>query len=348
MTKLRVNAFAISVDGYGAGPEQAPEDPLGRGGERLHEWFFPTCTFQRTGLGNEKGTTGVDDDFAARGFDNVGAWIMGRNMFGPVRGPWADHEWKGWWGPNPPYHVPVFVLTHHPRPSLEMEGGTVFHFVTDGIHAALEQAREAAGGRDVRLGGGVATIRQYLEARLIDEMHLVLSPVLLGRGEHLLAAIDLPALGYQLRACPNGRGDAPLAYTLTACHQGGATSGFSRAAHALGPPGARGTPVMTMRAPGWSGRESACLGLIGCNQHRAGSEELIDELRQNRGDALLSSSRRVPKPSPARSRALPWLIRIRSPDRWLCWPRPRAGSTHRPPPEPDHRSSLQMPSHRLR
>jgi dihydrofolate reductase len=197
MPKLRVHTFAISLDGYGAGPDQGLDNPLGRGGEAMHEWFYPTRTFQRM-LGNDTGTTGIDDDFAARGFDNIGAWILGRNMFGPVRGPWPDESWRGWWGENPPYHVPVFVLTHHPRAPLEMDGGTVFHFVTDGIEAALARAGEAAGGRDVRVGGGVATIRQYLNARLIDEMHVVATPVLLGGGEALFAGIDLAALGYQV------------------------------------------------------------------------------------------------------------------------------------------------------
>jgi dihydrofolate reductase len=201
VSKLRVHAFAISLDGYGAGPDQSRENPLGRGGAALHEWFYPTRTFQRTLFGKDDGTTGIDDDFAARGFDNIGAWILGRNMFGPVRGPWPDHAWRGWWGDNPPYHVPVFVLTHHARPSLEMEGGTIFHFVTDGIEAALARAREAAGNRDVRVGGGAATIRQYLNARLIDEMHVVVSPVLLGGGEPLFAGMNLPALGYEVTAC---------------------------------------------------------------------------------------------------------------------------------------------------
>ena len=196
MSKVRVAAFAISADGYGAGPEQDLDHPLGRGGEQLHRWFFPTRTFRRMHSSGDEGSTGVDDDFAARSFDNVGAWIMGRNMFGPVRGPWPDHEWKGWWGPNPPYHTPVFVLTNHARPPLEMEGGTVFHFVSDGIEAALHRAREAAGGRDVRIGGGVAILRAYLRAGSIDELHLALSPVLLGGGEALFQGLDLPALGY--------------------------------------------------------------------------------------------------------------------------------------------------------
>ena len=196
MSRLRVNGFAISIDGYGAGPGQSLEHPLGVGGVALHEWAFATRTFRQM-FGQDGGSTGVDDDFARRGFDNIGAWILGRNMFGPVRGPWPDESWKGWWGANPPYHVPVFVLTNHPRASIEMEGGTTFHFVTDGIHAALERAKQAAQGKDVRLGGGVATIRQYLNAGLIDEMHLAIAPNLLGRGEALLAGIDLAALGYR-------------------------------------------------------------------------------------------------------------------------------------------------------
>jgi dihydrofolate reductase len=197
MSKLRVNAFSISIDGYGAGPNQDLDNPLGVGGLALHEWVFGTKTFQKLHGEPGKGSEGVDDDFCARGFANVGAWILGRNMFGPIRGSWSDQSWKGWWGPNPPYHVPVFVLTHHARPSIAMEGGTTFHFVTDGIHAALKSATEAAQGKDVRLGGGVATIRQYLTAGLIDEVHLAISPVLLGRGEHLLAGIDLVRLGYK-------------------------------------------------------------------------------------------------------------------------------------------------------
>ena len=196
MSKLKVSAFSVSIDGYGAGPDQSRQNPLGAGGEALHEWAFPTQTFQRM-FGNATGSTGVDEDFAARSFANVGAWILGRNMFGPVRGPWPDDEWKGWWGDAPPYHVPVFVLTHHPRASIEMKGGTTFHFVTDGIHAALERAREAAGGKDVRVGGGVQTVREYLRADLIDEMHLALAPVLLGRGEALFTGIDLTALGFR-------------------------------------------------------------------------------------------------------------------------------------------------------
>jgi dihydrofolate reductase len=196
MSRLRVHGFAISADGYGAGPDQSLENPLGVGGMGLHEWAFATRTFREM-FGQEGGSTGVDDDFAARGFDNIGAWIMGRNMFAPSRGDWPDDGWKGWWGDNPPYHCPVFVLTKYPRQSIIMEGGTTFHFVTDGIHAALERAREATNGKDIRVGGGASTIRQYLQPGLIDEMHFAISPVLLGSGEHLFAGLDLPKLGYQ-------------------------------------------------------------------------------------------------------------------------------------------------------
>jgi dihydrofolate reductase len=198
MTRLRVSSFTISLDGYGAGPDQSVEEPLGVGGEDLHGWMVATRTFREM-YGDVGGDTGIDDEFTSRGFENLGAWIMGRNMFGPVRGPWPDESWKGWWGDSPPYHVPVFVLTHHARQSLEMAGGTTFHFVTDGIEVALERAREAAGGRDIRVGGGVSVIRQYLSADLIDEMHLAISPVLLGKGEHLLGGIDLRGLGYTVR-----------------------------------------------------------------------------------------------------------------------------------------------------
>ncbi len=195
MSKLRIHCFSLSLDGFGAGPHQDLENPLGVGGMSLHEWFFPTRAFQKM-QGAEGGTTGIDNDFAERGFEGIGAWILGRNMFGPVRGPWPDDQWKGWWGDDPPYQTPVFVLTHHPRASIQMEGGTTFHFVTDGIHAALERAREAAGGLDVRVGGGPATIREYLQAGLVDEMHLAISPVLLGSGESLLGGLDLLKLGY--------------------------------------------------------------------------------------------------------------------------------------------------------
>jgi dihydrofolate reductase len=196
MSRLRVHCFAVSFDGFGAGPNQGIKNPLGVGGEDLHQWFVSTRTFQKM-IGHDGGTTGVDDDFAARGLDRIGAWILGRNMFGPIRGPWPDDNWKGWWGDTPPYHASVFVLTHHPRASIQMEGGTTFHFVTDGIHAALQRAREAAGGLDVRLGGGAATIREYLQARLIDELHLAMAPIVLGSGESLLAGIDLLKLGYK-------------------------------------------------------------------------------------------------------------------------------------------------------
>ncbi|MDO9381960.1 MAG: dihydrofolate reductase family protein [Hyphomicrobiaceae bacterium] len=196
MSKLRVNSFSISLDGYGAGPDQSLSNPLGVGGPALHGWMTKTRTFHQRVLGKDGGATGPDDDFAVRGFANVGAWILGRNMFSPSRGAWPDDGWKGWWGDNPPYHTDVFVLTHHARAPIEMDGGTTFHFVTSGIDDALRLAKASANGRDVRLGGGISTIRQYLQAQLIDEMHLAISPVLLGRGEHLLAGIDLPALGY--------------------------------------------------------------------------------------------------------------------------------------------------------
>ena len=196
MSRVRVACFGISLDGFGAGPSQDLEHPLGVGGEAMFQWFFQTRTFRRMHGGGE-GVTGVDDDFAVRGFENVGAWILGRNMFGPVRGPWPDVAWTGWWGDEPPYHVPAFVLTHHPRPSLPMKGGTTFHFVTGGIREAMQRAREAAAGADVRIGGGVSTIRQALRAGLVDEMHLVVSPVALGKGENLLAGIDLGDLGFR-------------------------------------------------------------------------------------------------------------------------------------------------------
>ena len=197
MSKVKVACFGMSIDGFGAGPRQSLDDPLGVGGPSLMQWVFPTRTFQRMHGDGAGGETGVDDDFAARGFAGVGAWILGRNMFGPVRGPWPDESWKGWWGDEPPYHVPVFVLTHHARDPLEMQGGTTFHFVTDGIHAALDAARKAAGGLDIRIGGGPATVRQYLQAGLVDEVHLAVSPTLLGQGEALLAGIDLVALGFR-------------------------------------------------------------------------------------------------------------------------------------------------------
>lgn len=212
MSQLVVLGYTISLDGYGAGPNQSLENPLGVGGEELHEWLVNTRTFKRM-QHQEGGDTGVDEDFAARAMANIGAWIMGRNMFGPIRGAWPDESWRGWWGKNPPYHVPVFVLTHHARRPLEMEGGTVFHFVTDGIHAALERARAAAGDEDIRIGGGASTIRQYLAASLIDEMHLAVSPRLLGSGEHLFGGLDLVALGY--RCTESVPSERAVHYTIT-------------------------------------------------------------------------------------------------------------------------------------
>jgi dihydrofolate reductase len=197
MMRVRVESFTISLDGYGAGPNQDINNPLGVGGAELHQWAFPTRTFQKHLFGADGGTTGIDDDFAARGFRNVGAWILGRNMFGPIRGAWRDMSWNGWWGDNPPYHAPVFVLTHHARPSLQMEGGTTFHFVTGGIQEGLSRAREAAKGMDVRIGGGPNTIQQFLRASLIDELHVATAPVLLGGGERLFEGVDLRALGYR-------------------------------------------------------------------------------------------------------------------------------------------------------
>jgi dihydrofolate reductase len=196
MPKVRVMCIAQSLDGFGAGPDQSLENPLGVNGPSIFEWFFPTRTFQKMHASGE-GETGVDNAMAEASFENMGAWILGRNMFGPVRGPWPDESWRGWWGDEPPYHVPTFVLTHHARPPLVMKGGTTFHFVTGGIHEALDRAREAAGPRDVRIGGGMTTIRQYLEARLVDDMHIGMRPVLLGRGEPLLRSLDLNSLGYE-------------------------------------------------------------------------------------------------------------------------------------------------------
>jgi dihydrofolate reductase len=195
MPKVRVSAFSVSLDGYSAGPNQSLEDPLGVGGPELFEWFFSTRTWREM-HGLEDGSTGIDDEWARRGMENVGAWILGRNMFGPVRGPWPDDSWKGWWGEEPPYHVPTFVLTHHPRKPFSMKGGTTFHFVTDGIHSALERAKDAAKDRDIRIGGGVVTIQQYLRARLIDELHLAVRPILVGSGANLFAGLDMRALGY--------------------------------------------------------------------------------------------------------------------------------------------------------
>ncbi len=204
MTKVRVNSFSISLDGFGAGPKQSADQPMGDNGMDLHQWVFDTKSFRAMHGGQAGGRQGVDDDFGARAMQNVGAWILGRNMFGPVRGPWPDASWRGWWGENPPYHVPVFVLTHHARPPLEMEGGTTFHFITEGIHAALERAQKAAGDRDVRIGGGVATLQQYVRERLVDELHLAVSPVLLGRGEAIFAGLDWRALGYKVAATVAG------------------------------------------------------------------------------------------------------------------------------------------------
>ena len=196
MQKLRVESFTISVDGFGAGPNQSLENPLGVGGGNLHQWFFPTKTFQQNVLGKSDGTIGIDNEIAENGFKNIGAWILGRNMYSPYRGL-HNVNWKGWWGDNPPYHVPVFILTHHKCESIEMEGGTTFHFVTDVINAALDRDFNSANGKDVRLGGGVNTIRQYLKAQLVDELHLVVSPTILGSGENLFLNLDLKSLGYK-------------------------------------------------------------------------------------------------------------------------------------------------------
>jgi len=195
MSKVRVAAFSVSMDGFGAGPRQDLQNPLGVRGPEIFSWFFQTDVFKKM-QGEGVGATGIDNDFAAKSFENVGAWILGRNMFGPVRGPWPDDSWRGWWGDTPPYHTPVFVLTHHARAPIEMKGGTTFYFVTDGIESALKQAKEAANGKDVRIGGGAATIRQSLLAGFIDEMHLALSPVLLGQGEHLFRGMNWHELGF--------------------------------------------------------------------------------------------------------------------------------------------------------
>ena len=202
---VKVSAFAVSLDGFGAGPRQGSHNPLGERGQELMGWFFKTKVFQAV-RGGSGGETGVDNDWAERSFENMGAWILGRNMFGPIRGPWKDDSWKGWWGETPPYHVPVFVLTHHKRAPLEMKGGTTFYFVTDGIESALKKAKEAAKGKDVRIGGGVSTVRQYLTAGKIDEMHLAVSPVVLGEGENLFAGLDLPKLGFKVSQKQQGEG----------------------------------------------------------------------------------------------------------------------------------------------
>ncbi len=203
MPKVRVHGFGVSLDGYSAGPNQDLENPLGVGGHRIFDWFFPTQIFQSM-HGKGEGEKGIDNDMAAKGFENVGAWILGRNMFGPIRGEWPDENWKGWWGDEPPYHVPAFVLTHYPRDPIVMKGGTTFYFITDGIHSALEKARAAAGAKDVRIGGGVSTVRAYLRERLIDEMHLAASPALMGNGEHLFRDMDLPVLGYEVEKTVRG------------------------------------------------------------------------------------------------------------------------------------------------
>src|SRR5579864_6645808 len=197
MPKVRVAGFSVSLDGFSAGIEQSLGDPLGKRGTEIFQWFFRTKSFCAM-HGQEGGVVDTDDEFARRALENFGAFILGRNMFGPLRGPWPDHSWKGWWGDNPPYHAPTFVLTHHPRDPIEMDGGTTFIFVTDGIEAALEKAKLAAKGRDVKIGGGVETVRQYLRAGLIDELHLAFSPVVLGQGEAMFAGVDLPALGFRV------------------------------------------------------------------------------------------------------------------------------------------------------
>ncbi|KPH07807.1 dihydrofolate reductase [Rhizobium acidisoli] len=197
MSKVRVAGFSLSIDGFGAGPEQSMQDPLGKRGAEMFQWFFHTRTF-RAMRGKDDGSQGIDEDYAARGMANFGAFILGRNMFGPIRGDWPDESWKGWWGPNPPYHAPTFILTHYPRDPLVMEGGTTFHFIPGGIEDALEKAKAAAGGKDVKVGGGVSTVRQYLQAGLIDEVHFAISPVVLGKGEAMFTGIDLPALGFRV------------------------------------------------------------------------------------------------------------------------------------------------------
>ena len=196
MPKLRVHNFAISLDGYAAGPNQSLDNPLGIGGSGLHEWVFATRTGGQM-LGTDDGVEGLDDEFMARGDVGIGATIMGRNMFGPIRGGWGDEQWTGWWGDNPPYHHPVFVLTHHPHPSITMLGGTTFHFVDDNIDAVLNRAFHAADGKDVRLGGGAATVQQYLRAGLIDDIHLAIVPILLGSGERLFDHLDGGPDGYE-------------------------------------------------------------------------------------------------------------------------------------------------------
>jgi dihydrofolate reductase len=212
MSKVKVTGFSVSLDGFGAGPNQDIDNPIGIRGHEVHNWMFPTKAFHKM-IGKDGGTDGIENDLIENSFENVGAWIMGRNMFGPVRGPWKDDAWKGWWGENPPYHVPVFVLTHHARDPIEMEGGTTFYFVTNGIKAALEDAKKAAGGKDIRIGGGVSTVRQFLQAGYIDEMRLAFSPVFLGSGEHLFSGIDLPGLGFIQIQKINGEGATHITLT---------------------------------------------------------------------------------------------------------------------------------------
>lgn len=203
--KIKITCFSISLDGYGAGPSQTLENPLGLRGTEVHTWMFPTKAFGKM-IGRDSGTEGIDNDFVEKSFENVGAWVMGRNMFGPIRGDWTDDEWKGWWGEEPPYHVPVFILTHHERKPIKMKGGTIFHFVTDGIESAMEKAKEAADGKDIRIGGGVSTIRQFLQAGYIDEIHFALSPIFLGSGENLFSGIDVANLGFNKIQRINGEG----------------------------------------------------------------------------------------------------------------------------------------------
>jgi len=267
MTRVRVEGFTISLDGYGAGPNQDIRNPLGVGGTDLHQWLVPTRTFQRTLFGADGGTTGIDDDFAARGFTNVGAWILGRNMFGPIRGSWPDMNWKGWWGDNPPYHVPTFILTHHARPPIQMEGGTTFYFVTGGIHEALDRARDAANGMDVRIGGGPNTIQQYLRTGLIDELHVAISPVLLGGGERLFEGIDVRALGYEC---------VQFVASEKATHAVLRRQGHNDASRPVAADGAAAPPL---KVADWAAQEqgtaerSYCTCLCGSGHFRGGSAQ---------------------------------------------------------------------------
>lgn len=212
MSKVR-SRMSISLDGYVAGPNQTADNPLGVGGERLHEWFFPTKAFREM-HGQTGGETGIDDDLGRAAFSNVGAAIIGRNMFGPVRGDWGDGAWRGWWGENPPFHYPVFVLTHHPREPLVMQGGTTFYFVTDGIESALAQARKVAGGKDIFAGGGAQTIRQYLAAGLVDQLELQLIPILLGGGDRLFDGLGTDAVKLEPISTIQGKGVTHLTYRV--------------------------------------------------------------------------------------------------------------------------------------